>query len=146
MNQALKSVPAQGTHEISGTIHSRCSARWFLKESRGRLVDIEQLVDANDPLAPLPINALLLPRMLFGTLGAHLVDLSMHCAFKGEIVADRALNYEKFFEEGETAAAPSEEYSSHNVRRLDVEGIKALLMKLDFMQRVVSGEPVSLEH
>ena len=59
---------------------------------------------------------------------------------------DRDLNYDKFFEEGETAAAQGEEYNSHNTQRLDVEGMKALLMKLDFMQRVVRGEPVSLEH
>lgn len=59
---------------------------------------------------------------------------------------DRDLNYDKFFEEGETGAAQCEEYNSHNTQRLDVEGMKGLLMKLDFMQRVVRGEPVSLEH
>lgn len=58
---------------------------------------------------------------------------------------DRDLNYDKFFEEGETAVALGEEYNSHNTRRLDVDGMKALLMKLDFMQRIVRGEPVSLE-
>lgn len=58
---------------------------------------------------------------------------------------DRDLNYDKFFEEGETAVAQGDEYNSHNTQRLDVEGTKALLMKLDFMQRVVRGEPVSLE-
>lgn len=58
---------------------------------------------------------------------------------------DRDLNYDKFFEEGETAVGQGEEYNSHNTQRLDVESMKALLMKLDFMQRVVRGEPVSLE-
>lgn len=56
---------------------------------------------------------------------------------------DRDLNYDKFFDEGEPAAGEAEEYNSHNTERLDVEGMKALLMKLDFMQRVLRGEPVS---
>jgi UDP-glucose 4-epimerase len=58
---------------------------------------------------------------------------------------DRDLNYGKFFDEGEAAAGHDDEYSSENTQRLDVEGMKALLMKLDFMQRLVRGERVSLE-
>lgn len=58
---------------------------------------------------------------------------------------DRDLNYDKFFDEGEAACGQGDEYNSHNTRRLDVEGMKALLMKLDFMQRIVRGEPVVLE-
>jgi UDP-N-acetylglucosamine 4,6-dehydratase/5-epimerase len=55
----------------------------------------------------------------------------------------RDLNYDKFFEKGElkiTRASHGEEYNSHNTTRLDVEGMKALLLKLDFMQRVARGE------
>lgn len=58
---------------------------------------------------------------------------------------DRDLNYEKFFDEGEATAGRSDEYNSRNTQQLDVEGMKALLMKLDFMQRAVRGEHVSLE-
>lgn len=58
---------------------------------------------------------------------------------------DRDLNYDKFFDEGEASCGPGDEYNSHNTQRLDVEGVKALLMKLDFMQRIVRGEPVVLE-
>lgn len=57
----------------------------------------------------------------------------------------RDLNYAKFVEEGEAALGHGEEYNSHNTQRLDVEQTKALLMKLDFMRRVVAGEPVALE-
>lgn len=58
---------------------------------------------------------------------------------------DRDLNYGKFFEEGDAALAESDEYNSENTERLDVEGMKALLMKLDFMQHVVRGDYAALE-
>jgi UDP-N-acetylglucosamine 4,6-dehydratase/5-epimerase len=54
----------------------------------------------------------------------------------------RDLNYAKFVEEGEqriTQALHGDEYNSHNTRRLDVEGMKQLLLKLDFMQKIVRG-------
>ncbi|WP_026436724.1 polysaccharide biosynthesis protein [Acidovorax sp. JHL-9] len=55
----------------------------------------------------------------------------------------RDLNYAKFVEEGEqrlTQSAHGEDYNSHNTERLDVEGMKRLLLKLDFMQRIARGE------
>lgn len=55
----------------------------------------------------------------------------------------RDLNYAKYVEEGEqriTQALHGEEYNSHNTTRLDVHGMKALLLKLDFMQRIACGE------
>ena len=36
-----------------------------------------------------------------------------------------------------------DEYNSHNTTRLDVAGMKALLLKLDFMQRIARGERVA---
>jgi UDP-glucose 4-epimerase len=60
----------------------------------------------------------------------------------------RDLNYEKFVEQGEqrlTQALHAEEYTSHNTHRLDVEGMKALLLKLDFMRRVADGLPAMAE-
>jgi UDP-glucose 4-epimerase len=60
----------------------------------------------------------------------------------------RDLNYAKFVEQGEsriTQALHGEEYNSHNTTRLDVEGMKELLLKLDFMRRIIRGEHVSLE-
>ena len=52
----------------------------------------------------------------------------------------RDLNYAKFVEDGERKITLSEDYNSHNTRQLDVAGMKALLMKLEFMQRIVRGE------
>ncbi len=55
----------------------------------------------------------------------------------------RDLNYAKFMEQGEqriTQSTHGEDYNSHNTTRLDVAGMKALLLKLDFMQRVARGE------
>lgn len=60
----------------------------------------------------------------------------------------RDLNYTKFVEEGEarlTQTSHGDEYHSHNTTRLDVEGMKALLLKLDFMQRIARGERVAAE-
>lgn len=55
----------------------------------------------------------------------------------------RDLNYAKFVEQGEqrnTASSHAEDYNSHNTTRLDVAGMKALLLKLDFIQRIARGE------
>ena len=55
----------------------------------------------------------------------------------------RDLNYAKYVEEGTaqlTSSAHGEEYHSHNTTRLDKEGMKALLLKLDFMQAIARGE------
>ena len=52
----------------------------------------------------------------------------------------RDLNYGKFFEEGESKLSTSDDYNSHNTTRLDVEGMKKLLMKLDFIRDLVAGK------
>jgi UDP-N-acetylglucosamine 4,6-dehydratase/5-epimerase len=55
----------------------------------------------------------------------------------------RDLNYAKFVDEGEqriTQSTHGEDYNSHNTTRLDVAGMKALLLKMEFMQRIVRGE------
>lgn len=60
----------------------------------------------------------------------------------------RDLNYGKFVDEGQarlTQSAHGEEYNSHNTTRLDVAGMKALLLKLEFMQRIARGERVAAE-
>lgn len=60
----------------------------------------------------------------------------------------RDLNYTKFVEKGEariSVALHREEYNSSNTSRLDVQGMKKLLQKLDFVQKVTRGEPALLE-
>lgn len=52
----------------------------------------------------------------------------------------RDLNYGKFVEQGEIRISEAVDYNSHNTARLDVEGMKALLMKLSFMKSITRGE------
>lgn len=44
----------------------------------------------------------------------------------------RDLNYDKYFKEGEEKISHVDDYHSHNTQRLEVEGMKKLLMKLDW--------------
>lgn len=46
----------------------------------------------------------------------------------------RDLNYDKYFIEGNEAVSKFEDYHSHNTRRLDVAGMKELLLKLRFIR------------
>lgn len=51
------------------------------------------------------------------------------------ILADnRDLNYAKYFSEGDEKISHFDDYTSHNTHRLNVEQVKALLLKLDFIQ------------
>ena len=57
----------------------------------------------------------------------------------------RDLNYGKFVEQGETKISEAVDYNSHNTHRLDVKGMQALLMKLQFVQAAARGEYVEPE-
>ena len=46
----------------------------------------------------------------------------------------RDLNYDKFFVKGQEKVSAIEDYHSHNTERLDVEGMKKLLLKLDLVR------------
>lgn len=52
---------------------------------------------------------------------------------------NRDLNYSKFFEDGDVDLSAVEDYNSHNTDRLDVEGMKNLLRKLDFIVDIENG-------
>nr|WP_315488786.1 polysaccharide biosynthesis protein [uncultured Rhodoferax sp.] len=47
---------------------------------------------------------------------------------------NRDLNYGRFFVEGNLKLSTIDDYTSHNAEQLDVEGVKRLLLKLDFIQ------------
>lgn len=47
---------------------------------------------------------------------------------------NRDLNYKKYFVEGETKISELDDYTSHNTQRLDVEEIKEVLLRLDYIQ------------
>ncbi len=49
----------------------------------------------------------------------------------------RDLNYDKYFVQGETEISKIDDYTSHNTRRLDVEGVKSVLMQLDIVREAV---------
>ena len=57
----------------------------------------------------------------------------------------RDLNYGKFVEQGEVRISEAVDYNSHNTTRLDVDGMKALLLKLPFMQAIARGEYAQAE-
>lgn len=50
---------------------------------------------------------------------------------------DRDLNYKKYFVEGEQRISELDDYTSHNTERLNVEGVKAVLMKLEYIREVM---------
>nr|WP_156310895.1 MULTISPECIES: polysaccharide biosynthesis protein [Pseudomonas] len=52
---------------------------------------------------------------------------------------NRDLNYKKYFVEGEQHISELDDYTSHNTERLDIEGIKALLLKLDYIQEELNA-------
>ena len=51
----------------------------------------------------------------------------------------RDLNYDKYFVEGEVAIPTFDDYTSHNTQRLDVEGVKQTLMKLDIIREALNA-------
>ena len=51
---------------------------------------------------------------------------------------NRSLNYSSYFSEGEKELSKIEDYNSHNTDQKNIEGIKKLLLKLDFVKQVVN--------
>jgi len=51
---------------------------------------------------------------------------------------NRDLNYDKYFVEGQEEVSIIDDYHSHNTARLDVEEMKKLLLKLDFVREGIS--------
>jgi UDP-N-acetylglucosamine 4,6-dehydratase len=65
---------------------------------------------------------------------AHSLDLGGYYQVPPD---NRDLNYGKFVDKGESQISGSDDYHSHNTERLDVEGMKNLLLKLDFIRNIV---------
>ena len=53
----------------------------------------------------------------------------------------RDLNYDKFFVEGDDKLSTKDDYHSHNTRRLDIIGMKKLLVKLNFIREDLGLQP-----
>jgi UDP-glucose 4-epimerase len=52
---------------------------------------------------------------------------------------NRDLNYAKYFSDGEEKISLLKDYTSHNTQQLDVEQVKSLLKKLDFIQEQLNA-------
>ena len=50
---------------------------------------------------------------------------------------NRSLNYSSYFSKGEKELSSVEDYNSHNTEQKNIEGIKKLLLKLDFVKQAV---------
>jgi UDP-glucose 4-epimerase len=59
---------------------------------------------------------------------------------------NRDLNYERYYSEGVEDVTKFEEYHSHNTHRLDIEGMKELLLKLPMIRRDVLGDMEAVQY
>jgi len=66
-------------------------------------------------------------------------DMQQHFRIPAD---NRDLNYAMYFTEGEEQISLLDDYTSHNTQRLSVEQVKALLLKLDFIQQHLQGREV----
>lgn len=57
----------------------------------------------------------------------------------------RDLNYAKYVEDGDHKIKQFDDYNSNNTERLDVEGMKQLLLKLDFIRALIDGHYIDPE-
>jgi UDP-glucose 4-epimerase len=55
----------------------------------------------------------------------------------------RDLNYGKFIDHGEVTISDAQDYNSNNTERLDVDGMKKLLLKLPFIRELMNGSYIS---
>ncbi len=53
---------------------------------------------------------------------------------------NRDLNYGKYFDQGRAELTEVVDYNSHNTEQLNVEQMKLLLLKLDYMRKIAAGE------
>lgn len=61
---------------------------------------------------------------------------SEDCGDYYRICADnRDLNYDNYFSDGKQQTSTLDDYHSHNTTRLDIEGMKEMLLKLDYIQQ-----------
>ena len=56
------------------------------------------------------------------------------------VAADnRDLNYDKYFSKGQPHPVPAEDYTSHNTRRLDVDGTVQKILTTDYVQEALAA-------
>lgn len=57
----------------------------------------------------------------------------------------RGLNYDKFYVRGQAATQDDEAYTSHNTRRLDVDGVVEKILTTDYVREELEGRPHLVE-
>lgn len=62
---------------------------------------------------------------------AHANDMGRYYRIPAD---NRDLNYAKFFSDGEVIVSNASDYTSHNTKRLDIQEIKELLIKLEYVK------------
>jgi UDP-glucose 4-epimerase len=67
---------------------------------------------------------------------AHAQDMGEYYRIPAD---NRDLNYAKYFSEGDQDISLRDDYTSHNTRRLNVEQIKQLLLRLDFIEKELNA-------
>lgn len=67
---------------------------------------------------------------------ARAVDLGQYYCIPAD---NRDLNYSKYFSDGEEKISEYDDYTSHNTERLNVEQVKNLLLKLDYIQKELAS-------
>lgn len=59
---------------------------------------------------------------------------------------DRDLNYSHYFTEGEVTISKTEDYTSHNAQRLNLEQVKEVLLGLDYIQQELALASPSFDY
>lgn len=67
---------------------------------------------------------------------AHAKDMGAYYRVPAD---NRDLNYAKYFSDGEEVISHTDDYTSHNTNRLNIEEIKQLLLKLDFIKEELNA-------
>ena len=67
---------------------------------------------------------------------AHAQDMGRYYRIPADA---RDLNYDKYYSSGEDSISTAQDFTSHNAQRLDVEGVKNLLLALDYIKQRLNG-------
>lgn len=123
--------------------HARQGDRFIKKAPASTLADLvtamKELFDRPDH--PVEVIGWRHAEKLYETLASgnelyHSDDLGGYFRVRMDM---RDLNYQPYFTEGESGLVAYDDYHSHNTQRLDVDGVKDLLMSLPEIQQELAG-------
>ncbi len=121
--------------------HARQGDLFVKKAPAATIIDLVEAIKAlfNAPDHPVEIIGWRHAEKLYETLAsaqelAQSEDMGDYFRIRMD---DRDLNYKAYFSEGDQATAQLEDYHSHNTERLDVDGVKQLLLSLPEVQNAL---------